>query len=284
MIIWREGEFVEADGAVSADDRGWLIGDAVFETLLVERAVPAFLGRHLVRMRLGCNVLGVNRNLDADELCVAIATLAEKNTLPERAVCRLTLSRCGGPRGLAPHPSAKPRLYISLVPAAPPASHLRLVISGRRRWTGASTNSFKCAGAYAENILARADAASRGADEAIMLNEHGRVAGASSANVFVVADTHLLTPALSEGAMPGVVRGVLMEEALALGIECRECRMAPADLYRGDLLLTNSVAGAVRSALDGSSPPAYAEPATRLIAAYARRLESEFSTRPGGLG
>lgn len=283
MTLWRDGELVAADGAVSADDRGWLVGDSVFETMLVDGGAPAFLDRHLARMELGCSVLGIVRNLDADELRAAIATLARNKALPGRAVCRLTLSRSGGPRGLAPHPSAQPRLYVSLVPAAAPPPHLHLVVSNRRRWTGASTNDFKCSGAYAENVLARADAVSRGAGEAIMLNEHGRVACASSANLFVSAGAYVLTPALNEGAMPGVVRSILLEEAAALRIECQEVRMSQSDLRRGEILLTNSVAGVVRSALDGLPPPESGETAARLIAAYARRLANEFSARSGGL-
>ena len=281
MIVWRDGEFVEAESAVSADDRGWLVGDAVFETILVERGAPAFLERHLARMRNGCRVLGVGRNLDTDELRAAIESLANRNAHSGRAACRITLSRSGGPRGLAPHASARPRLFLSLSAVASPPDMLRVILSRGRRWSGASTNGFKCSGAYAENLLARAEAASVGADEAIMLNEAGRVACATSANVFVIADNCLMTPPLSEGAMPGVVRGVLFEEAATLGIERRETLMTQDDLLLGDLLLTNSIAGPVRSALDGSRGASGGAAVGRLIAAYERRLRSEFNGRPG---
>lgn len=281
MIVWRDGEFVEAGGAVSADDRGFLIGDAVFETILVDRGAPAFLDRHLERMRRGRDTFGIARNIDAEEVRAAIAALARRKTLSGRAVCRVTLSRSGGPRGLAPHESAKSRLYMSLAAADAPPERLRVILSGRRRWTGASTNSFKCAGAYVENMLARAEAASRGADEAIMLNEAGRVACATSANLFVVTGDRLLTPALSEGAMPGVVRGVLLEEAETLGIEPSQSLVTPDDLLRGDLLLTNSVIGPARSALEGSPGAGDVATAGRLIAAYRRRLDAEFSGRTG---
>ncbi|MEK7264540.1 MAG: aminotransferase class IV [Pseudomonadota bacterium] len=282
MIIWRDGDFIDGRGAVSIDDRGWLIGDALFETILVERGAPAFLDRHLARMRNGCRALGIDRDLYEDEIRAAIATLARKNALSNRAACRLTISRSGGPRGLAPNASARPVLFVTLSAAASSPDFLRVIVSARRRWTGASTNGFKCAGAYAENILARAEAAARGADEAIMLNEAGRVACAASANLFVVADGRLTTPALSEGAMPGVVRSILIEEAGALGIECLEGLMTPGDLLRGVLLITNSIAGPVRSALDGAPGFSGGETVGHLIAAYERRLRSEFSSRTEG--
>ena len=281
MIVWRDGDFVEADSAVSADDRGWLIGDAVFETILVECGAPAFLERHLDRMRRGCAVLGIERRLAADELRAAIAKTAEKNALSGRAACRLTLSRTGGTRGLAPHPAARAQLVISSAAVGSSPEALRVALSTRRRWTGASTNGFKCAGAYAENMLARAEAASRGADEALMLNEFGRVACATSANIFIVSDKVAMTPPLTEGAMPGVVRGVLMEEARGLGIDCREQQLTRADLASGTLLLTNSIAGPVRSALDGALAARGREAARMLIAAYARRLDYEFRGQSG---
>lgn len=282
MIVWRDGDFIEAGCAVSAEDRGWLIGDAVFETVLVERGAPAFFDRHLERMRRGCAILGIDRRLDADELRDAILMTAEKNALAaSRAACRLTLSRSGGPRGLAPHRGVQTRLVISVSGAAPPPEMLRVNLSSPRRWTGASTNSFKCAGAYAENILARAEAASRGADEAIMLNEAGRVACAASANLFVVSDDFVLTPSLDDGAMPGVVRAIVMEEARTLGVECREAPIMPADLALGTLLLTNSIMGPVRSALEGLPVVNGLETARTLIAAYQRRLELEFSGQRG---
>lgn len=281
MIVWRDGDFVEANGAVSADDRGWLIGDAVFETILVEHCAPAFLERHLERMKLGCAALGIKRRFDADELRTAIEKTAEQNAISGRAACRLTLSRTGGSRGLAPHPAARARLVISISSVGSPPETLRIVLSTRRRWTGASTNGFKCAGAYAENMLARAEAASQGSDEALMLNEFGRVACATSANIFVVSDKAAMTPPMSEGAMPGIVRGVIMEEARALGIDCREQQLTPADLASGTMLLTNSIAGPVRSALDGSPAECGIEAAQLLIAAYERRLDKEFGERPG---
>lgn len=281
MIVWRDGDFVEASGAVSADDRGWLTGDAVFETILVERGAPVFLERHLDRMRQGCATLGIERRLDAGELRAAIEKTAERNAISGRAACRLTLSRTGGSRGLAPHPAARAQLIISISSVGSPPEASRLILSSRNRWTGASTNGFKCAGAYAENMLARAEAASQGADEAIMLNEFGRVACATSANIFVVSGKAAVTPPLSEGAMPGVIRGVLMEEAGALGIDCCEQQLAPADLASGTLLLTNSIVGPVRSALDGSPADCGLEAAQLLIAAYERRLDKEFHERPG---
>lgn len=275
MIVWRNGNFVEGEAAISVADRGWLIGDAAFETTLVRRGAPAFLDRHLARLAHGLASLGIRLAIDPFEIRSAIGALAEKSGLRGDAACRLTVSRVGGPRGLAPSPEARAQLLISIAPIGEPPSRFRVMVSGRRRWSGASTNSFKCAGAYAENFLARAEAAKAGADEAIMLNEHGRVASASAANVFVLTDAGLKTPPASESAMPGVVRAILLEEARKLGMPVEEAPVDLAALNSSLLLLTNSLIGVVRGALDGASQSVFEEAAERLIGGYRRRLAQD---------
>lgn len=275
MIVWRNGALVDGSLAVSAADRGWLIGDAVFETVLIERETPAFLGAHLARLSEGCGALGLDRPLAENTVTDAIGRLAEENAIAARAACRLTISRVGGARGLAPASDASAQLTITLSPTAAAPESLRLIVSRRRRFTAASTNRFKCAGAYAENMLARVDAAAVGADEALMLNEFGRVASASAANVFAIAAGAVRTPPASEGALPGIVRSVVLEEARKLGVVAIETPLRVEDLQASTILLTNSLIGAAIGALDGAASAGDATLAARLIAAYRRRLERE---------
>lgn len=277
MIVWRDGELVPASAAISAQDRGYLIGDAVFETILVDNGAPAFLDEHLARLQRGRIVLGIVGKLEASDVRQAIRDLAARNASTGRAACRLTVSRVGGARGLSPSADACVQTVLSLTPAPTPPAFVRLITASRRRWSGAAANGFKCVGAYADNLLARVEATEKGADEAIMLNEHGRVASASSANVFIAADAGLQTPPLGEGAMPGVVRGVILEEARRLGLPAIEAPIDPSMLAASTIILTNSIAGAVESALDGAKRRAGAEIAAMVIAAYEHRLAGEFA-------
>lgn len=282
MIVWRDEELVPASAAISAQDRGYLIGDAVFETILVDSGAPAFLDEHLARLQRGRSVFGIAGTLEASNVRQAIRDLAAKNASAGRAACRLTVSRVGGARGLSPSADARVQTVLSLAPAPTPPAFVRLTISSRRRWSGAAANGFKCVGAYAENLLARIEAARAGAGEAIMLNEHGRVASASSANVFAATDAGLLTPPPGEGAMPGVVRGVVLEEARRLGLPAIEAPIDPSMLAASAIILTNSIAGAVESALDGTTRRAGAEIAAIVIAAYEHRLAEEFARSRDG--
>ena len=73
-----------------------------------------------------------------------------------------------------------------------------------------------------------------GADEAILLNAQGRVAEASSENIFIVQDGTLITPPVIEGALDGITRNTVIELAAPLNIVCRETALAPYDLYNAD--------------------------------------------------
>lgn len=106
---------------------------------------------------------------------------------------------------------------------------------------------------YAENLLILQDASNRGWDEALLFNQHGHLCEAAMANVFLVQNGMLRTPALSSGCLPGITRAVVMEEAERLGLVCEEI-----DLTRGhldaaeEIFLTSSTRGVVAvSALDG---------------------------------
>ena len=100
---------------------------------------------------------------------------------------------------------------------------------------------------------ARQFALRAGADEALLLNRAGRVAGAAGANLFVLRDDGLTTPPVSEGALPGVMRAALLAAARSLGVPVFEAPLALEETRAApDLLLTASAAGllSVRS-LDG---------------------------------
>jgi len=118
-------------------------------------------------------------------------------------------------------------------------SHLRL---DSRSWEA----RFKTL-SYLNRIQARREC---GADEALMLNEHGRVASASMANVFLVREGRLVTPSLKEGCRNGVIRRWVME---CSGMDVEEAPVTVDQLEEADeVFLTNSRIGIgpVRQCLD----------------------------------
>ena len=82
-----------------------------------------------------------------------------------------------------------------------------------------------------------------GANEAIMLNTHGRVAEATGDNIFIIRDKRLETPLACECLLEAVTRGVVMELGRELGFEVRETLLLRHDLYVADeVFLTGTAA------------------------------------------
>lgn len=283
MIVWFNGEFRSEGAAINVADRGFLLGDGAFETLYVEHGRPAFLDAHIERLRRGLGVLKIMPPQALSDLQEIIARLARENRFSEgRAAARITVTRGPGGRGLC-FPSTEettPTMLVALAPAPTlQDAPIRLILSSRRRYSGAAAAGFKSIGGYLDNILAFNEAREAGADDALMLNEKGRLASTARANLFLIDEAGaVITPPEGEGAMPGVVRGALIAGAGEHGVSIAETPIASDDLARGRLFVTNSLLGVAPAELlsgAGSSAPAARDVLSRLQTWYRGRIERD---------
>jgi aminodeoxychorismate lyase len=252
--VFLNGRFVpEAQAVVPITDRGFLYGDGLFETLRVRGGQPVWWDRHLARLERGAEFLKIFLPWPANELRKFAVQLTERNAMPE-SVLRLTLSRGTGSRGYSTGDSNSPTLAMTLHPLPPIPGSVRLITSSIRVQAGDPLSSFKTANKLLQ-VLARTEAESRGADEALLLNTDNRVAEAAASNLFWLADGTVGTPPISEGALAGIAREVLLEACGKRGIPARERSLNPVELIRSDgVFLTNSAMGIVPvSELDGAS-------------------------------
>src|ERR1039458_1395352 len=136
MIVFLNGKFVpEEQASVSVFDRGFLYGDALWETLLVTGGRPFLWPEHLRRLQQGADFLKLSLPCSHEELRAFAAQLIQRNQMPE-AMLRLTLSRGVAARGYSPRHAANPALVLTLHPApvldpAPPP-RWRLITSSLR--------------------------------------------------------------------------------------------------------------------------------------------------------
>ncbi|MDI4663627.1 aminotransferase class IV [Xanthobacter autotrophicus] len=248
MKLWLgTGLVAEDEARISPFDRGFTLGDGLFETLRVRAGAVLRLNAHLARLTTGAGVLGLP--LPTLDLAAALAATAEANGLAE-GVLRLTLSRGTGPRGVLPPAEPTPTLVITAAALPAPAAPARLVIAqGTRRNERSPLAQVKSLN-YLDNILARQEAARRGADDAVLLNTRERVAETSIANVFAVIGGDLVTPPLAEGVLPGIMRAAVLAEGAG------ERPLTPEDLRTAEEIILTSALG-LRSvaALDGRELP-----------------------------
>jgi branched-chain amino acid aminotransferase/4-amino-4-deoxychorismate lyase len=252
---------------IEADDRGLLLGDGLFETVLWLGGLAHFAA-HAQRMQRGCEVLGLPAPTAADLESAAIAAVRDAGLESARAAVRLTWTAGSGGRGLDRPEAVTPRLLASASASPLPADPARLVTVDIARNDCSPAARLKTL-AYLDNVLARRAARLAGADAALMLNTRGEIACADAANLFWFEADALITPALECGVLDGVTRAGVIARARAAGREVREVRapLRALDNAAG-LFLTNSLIG-VRpvSHLDGAAVPSH--PALADLAAEA---------------
>jgi branched-chain amino acid aminotransferase len=241
--VWQDGRIVDpAEARISVADRGFLLGDGLFETMPVYRGQVFDLEAHLQRLVSGLTLLNLAAAVDLTKLRGGIEDyLAAEDAAS--AVLRLTVTRGPGPRGLRLPKKPCPTILMSLSPMpADRKEPLSLHVATVTRRNECSPLSHIKALPYLDNVLALQEALAHGADEAILLNTRGSVACASSANVFALRGGSLETPPISDGALPGTMRALVLALAKEVGLVAAENQLHAEDLAGADeVFLTNSI-------------------------------------------
>jgi branched-chain amino acid aminotransferase len=274
MIVFLNGQFVpEAQAVVPVNDRGFLYGDGLFETLRVRGGRPFRMAQHLERMTRGADFLKIKCPFTPKELVNFAEQLIEKNRMPE-AVLRVTLTRGPGERGYTPQIDSRPTVVMTLhaMPEAGAPIQWRLITSSCRIPAGDPLSSFKTLDKLT-HIMARMEAVKNGADEALLLNTNGEVAETAGGNLFWICDGTICTVPTSCGALPGITRAAVLEICWTLGLPVNECIVKPGALRNsGGIFITQSVLGIVPvAALDGE-PVARSPLVEQISRAYGEML------------
>jgi branched-subunit amino acid aminotransferase/4-amino-4-deoxychorismate lyase len=256
--------------SIPLDDRGLLLGDGLFETLLHNRGELMLAEDHARRMQAGAAILGLPAPTTAEFVACASAAVGQAGLSGSRAAVRVTLTAGSGGRGLERPTQVRPRLFAAASLSAHAQSPAALVIAETRRNQASPTSRWKTL-AYLDNVLARREAIAAGADEAVMLNTLGELACAAAANLFWLRAGVLLTPAPQTGRMDGVMARQVIAAAAAQDLEVQEvCAGAEALEVADAIFLTNSLIGIRPAALAGRAPPAPSPIVERLTGAVSR--------------
>ena len=279
MFVFLNGRILpEVDAVVPLNDRGFLLGDGLFETARVAGGKPFRFAQHLERLSRGAEFLKIQLPFTPKEIQKFAAQLIEKNNLPE-AVLRLTLTRGTGARGYSPKNCGTPTLAMTLHPLPPknPDEPLQwsLLTSSHRIPAGDMLASFKTTSKIL-NVLARAEAEERGADEALLLNTNGEVAETAGGNVFWIYRDQICTVPTGRGVLPGITRAVVLEICQSLGLAMNKCVIKPEQLRNAEgIFVTQSALGIIPIASYDGQPVAPSPLVGRISDAYQETLARE---------
>lgn len=245
VIAWINGKFIDPpELSWEVQDRGFLYGDGLFETIRVDCCCPLYWKEHLARIRNGCAVLGISFPAEEVDKGVGEACLRLEN-----GVLRLTVTRGKAiKRGLLPVQSGAATAVITGYSGEPYPEHLynrgfksQLISFPRSHLSPlVKFKSINCL----ENILGKKEADLAGADEGIFCNYRGEIAEGTTSNIFLSMAGKLLTPPVECGLLPGIMRARVLLAANRLGLTVAQEKIYPLDFRKAEeSFLTNSLLG-----------------------------------------
>jgi branched-chain amino acid aminotransferase len=286
-----DDELVPADNAtVSVRDRGFMYGDAAFETLRAYGGDVFRWADHAARLADTCETLGMDHGLSDADLKRRIDETLDANGLDD-AYVRLSVTRGEQPGRLTPAVDVDPTVVV-VVEALP-----RGGVDGEAVWDGPATlqtvktrrtpdRSLPATAKthnYLNGILARAELRVTGADEAVMLDADGRIAEGATSNLFFVRDDALCTPSLDGPVLPGVTRGTVLDIAGEEGLPVREGSFTPDDLRAASEAFVTNTTWEVRPIATVDGIDVGGGPVTELLARLfdARVEATHYGESPG---
>jgi branched-subunit amino acid aminotransferase/4-amino-4-deoxychorismate lyase len=236
-----------AEARVPLVDRGFLHGEGVFETMRAHGGTVFRLDDHATRLRDGLLVLGLHEDLE-ESFRAAVTALVTAGAGAGWDPLYLRVNVTGGPTEDVAGPAETPAVTGIVRPFKPyPMAYYAhgvkcLLIGHKHRaelTAGVKTLSF------APYVTARRRALAAGAHDAILRNDAGRVAEATTSNVFAFVDDVVHAPGRGEGALAGVTRKVILELIEDTGLAVS--KTLPLDLLEraDEVWLSNTTGGVV---------------------------------------
>ncbi len=241
-MLYLNSKIISSDLAqISVEDRGFLIGDGLFETIACFGEKILQLTPHWERLTAGAHLLGIPFHRTRSEIESIILSLIQENRI-HTGVIRITLTRGRGPRGISIG-KIEPTLLITVNPYHPEETMTRLQTSTIKINPDSFLTKIKSTN-YLDKIIARHHAKQNHFDDALLLNIHDRVVGASAANIFFIKKNVIFTPPCEEGALAGITRQAIIALAKAKRIKLNIAPVEVTFLKEIDTaFITNSLIG-----------------------------------------
>lgn len=235
--------------APSFSNRGFLFGDAVFETLKMVNGQILFWEDHYFRLMAAMRIvrMEIPNHFTLENLESEILQVVNQNNIISDAVrIRLTVYRDS--EGLYT-PKTNEVGYV--IQASPLESKAYINLSKSYEielykdfFIPAQLTSNLKTNNKIINVMAGVFAKENDYDNCLLINEHKNVVEAINANIFMVKDGILITPPLSEGCIKGIFRKQVIETAKLLEIPTQELPITPFDLQKStEVFLTNVISG-----------------------------------------
>lgn len=236
----------EGSPVAGADNRGLRYGDGVFETMKMLDGKLQLEDEHFARLWKGMVTLGfdIPKHFSPEQLSALLLTLAQKNGHAAAARVRLQVFRGDG--GLYDAANHHPH-YIIQTWALPEGN-------GQLNSNGLSVGFYRDAvkscdtlsnlkhNNFLPYVMAALHAKKEKWNDALLLNSSGHLCDSTIANLFIVKNERLFTPALDQGCVAGVMRRHVINQLKDGPWAVTEGAISPEEILQADeVFLTNSI-------------------------------------------
>ncbi len=240
-IVYLNGAFLPEEQAfVSVFDRGFMLGDGVYEVIPVYGGRLFRLAEHLQRLDHSFAGIRLANPLSHAAWQALLTELVERNGGGNQSVY-LQVTRGVAKREFAFPKNVRPTVFAMATPIPEvPTEHaeagFEAITVEDIRWRYCNIKAIT----LLPNVLMHQQAIDQGTLEAILIRD-GEVTEGAASNVFIVHDGEIATPPKGPYLLPGVTRDLVLELADRNGLPWREQVISEASLHRAqEIWLTSS--------------------------------------------
>lgn len=281
-------KFISLNGKIVAanephfivSNRALRYGDGLFEGMRILKGEFLFFENHIERLLEGMNALGISipEYFSSAFFFKLISELAVANKISGDAVIRIQVNRKGA--GLYEPLNDDAEFFIETFDASPESYQLNeggISIGIYTEWKKefSPAMNFKTCNSQVYVMASRWKRDNK-LDDAIVLNASGNICDATSSNIFLWKENKLITPALTEGCVKGVIRKNLIEFARQHSITVEEKIISTEELINADEIFLTNISRGIR-AVKSCSDKQFSNSKTKQLAEqfYAQLIADE---------
>lgn len=277
--VYLNGQFLPKEQArLSAEDRGFLFGDGIYEVVRTYEGRLFALKPHLDRMRYGLCELEIN-GVDVEQMGEVAAELVRRNQLTTGdATIYIEATRGAAPRThFFPDPPVTPTVFAvasRFTPKADPARGIAAITVPDIRWARCDIKTVQ----LLPNVLANQKARAAGAQEALFVRD-GVVLEGSHTSLFFVLEAQVRTAPKTNYILPSITRDIALELCREANISARETPVFTTQLERvSEVFLAGTTMEIMPIVTIDGTPVANGRPgpiATKLLQLFRERTRSD---------
>ncbi|MGM0651595.1 MAG: D-amino acid aminotransferase [Bacillota bacterium] len=255
-LAWIDGSYCNLDGArISIEDRGYLLGDGVYEVIRVYNGKPFYLDAHLERLKRSAGAVKIELPYKLSEIGSIVLDLVARSSCGEGYIY-MQLTRGKAKRDHLFPPDTLPTLVMYVrdlepIKAVEEINPIETMTLPDERWLNCYIKSTN----LLPNLLARQKAAESGAMEALLYRQDKKVTEGTRSNIFAVIDGEVRTHPANNLILPGITRDIVLALLKDLSIPYSEKAINLNELDRAEEAWATSTTMEINpvAAIDGVS-------------------------------